>query len=540
MRIFYAALFALLPLPLTAETLLATSQITAVTLFPDAARITREVRFEAPVGSHEVLITDLPAATAPELLQLTSPDLTLGAFALRFDRLPPRDPVPTAAEQAAKDAVLAAAADVQAAQLTLSRIDAEVEAHQARANFLASVAVDGGAMTAEAVQSLARMIGTEMLAAREAALAAAQPRPAAERAVKDAEEVLARAEAARDALDRGDQQYAALSVAITAAKAGPVALTLVHYLGDAGWEPVYDLNLTREGDDRLDLNRAVLVHQETGEDWSQVALTLSTAQPSNQSAPSSLWPELRQIYDPAEEQDLARASDAMAEGAATLAAPMEPEPVVVTAAAAIEGDVVVYNYPGKVDVASGVEDLRLALDTVTLTATVQALAVPRFDRTAFVMAKFTNTSGEILLPGEAMLLREGTLVGSTWLASLAPGDEMDLAFGAIEGIRLKRDMPEREQGDRGILSGSIQIAEKAVLEVKNLTDETWPVRLLDQVPYSEQEDLAITYSADLAQTEENVEGQRGVLAWEFDLGPGETRAVTLTHLLSWPSGMELR
>lgn len=535
MRIIFAALIALLPLALSAETLQVTSRITAVTLFADGARISREVRFDAPVGSHDLLITDLPAATRADLLQLTASAVSLGAFALRHDRLPPRDPVPTAAQQAAKDAVLAAEADVQAAQLVLARIDAEVEAHQVRADFLASVKVVGDAMTAEGVQNLARMIGTEMRAARDAALAAALPRPAAARVVAEAEAALARAEAARDALDRGDQDYAALSVAFTAAQAGPVVLTLVHYLGDAGWQPVYDLNLTRAGGDKLDLQRAVLVRQATGEDWTQVALTLSTAQPSAQSEPSMLWPELRQIYDPAAEEPLLQ-RDAMAEGVAAPVASAAPE----AAVAGIEGDVVVYDYPGRVDVASGVEDLRLALDSVTLTPDVQARAVPRYDRTAFVMATFTNTSGEILLPGQAMLLREGTLVGSTWLQLLAPGDEMDLAFGAIEGIRLTRDMPERAEGDRGLLSTSTQIAEKAVLEVKNLTDEIWPVRLLDLVPYSEQEDLEITYTADLAPVEENVDGQRGVLAWEFDLAPGEVRAVVLTHLLSWPGGMELR
>jgi uncharacterized protein (TIGR02231 family) len=543
MRFILATFFALLPLPLIAETLLASSQVTAVTLFPEGARITRQVRFDAPAGSHEVLITDLPAAMQPELTQVTSTDVSLGAFALRRDRLPPREPTLTAAEQAAEDAVLAAESGVQAAALALARIDAEVEAHEVRADFLASLAVEGGEMTAEAVQSLARMIGSEMLAAREAALAAAQPRPTAERALEEAQEALERAEMARDALDQGDEDYAALTVAMTAAAAGPVELTLVHYVYEVGWRPVYDMNLTRDGDDSVEVQRAVVIWQWSGEDWSDVALTLSTAQPSSQSSPSMLWPDRRQVYDPAEEMDLARASDGMAEGAAAGSiVPVEPEPVVVveSALASMQGDVVVYDYPTKVDVAHGVEGLRLALDTVTLTPEVEAVAVPRSDRTAFVVATVTNTSGEILLPGDVTLMREGTFVGSTSIDTLAPGDETEIAFGSIEGIRLRRDMPEREEGDRGILSGSTERAEQAVLEVKNLTDETWPVRLMDQVPYSEQEDLEISFTADPPPTEEDVDGKRGILAWDFDLAPGETKAVTLTHVLNWPSGMELR
>ena len=141
------------------------------------------------------------------------------------------------------------------------------------------------------------------------------------------------------------------------------------------------------------------------------------------------------------------------------------------------------------------------------------------------MAEFTNVTTEILLPRTASHLRDGALVGQVDFASLAPGDTAELGFGAIEGLRLTRDMPLRTEGDRGFVSTSNQIEESAVLKVENLTDETWPVRVLDQVPYSEPEDLSITHSADLAPTETDVDGQRGILAWDFDLAPGAVQDI---------------
>lgn len=106
---------------------------------------------------------------------------------------------------------------------------------------------------------------------------------------------------------------------------------------------------------------------------------------------------------------------------------------------------------------------------------------------------------------------------------------------AIEGLRLKRDMPLRAEGDRGILSSSTQVEEKAVLQIENLTDEAWPVRLLDVVPYSEQE-VEISYTADPAPSVVDVDGQRGVLAWEFELPAGEKKAVQLDSVMRWPEG----
>lgn len=524
--------------PALADQIAALSKITAVTIYPQGAEITREVAFTAPAGAHDLLITDLPQDTVPEMIRMTSGGLGLGAFSLRTDRLPPRDDLTSPALLAAKTEVEAWEGKTRSARAVVDGINAKVEAAEAQAKFLAGVRAEGEALTPDAVKSLASMIGTEVLAAKQAALAAAADLPAAEKALTDAQDGLAKAQEAEAAVLTGAENYAALSVAVTAAAEGEQHLTVTHYIGSASWQPVYDLALTRQGGDALTLRRGVLVSQDSGEDWAGVDLTLSTAQPSGQAAPSELWPELRQIVDPKEAESYARAGAETESDGAVMEAMAAPAPTV--AMAGIQGDTVVYHYPTPVNVASGVENLRLALDEKSLTPQVEARAVPRLDRTAFVLAKFTNESGEILLPGQAFLTREGVLVGSTYLETLAPGAEAEVGFGAIEGLRLKRDMPQRAEGDRGIISTSTQIEEKAVLEVENLTNESWPVRLMDLVPYSEQEDLEISFTATPEPTETDVKGQRGLLAWAFDIAPGETKTVELTHTLSWPEGMELR
>ncbi len=210
------------------------------------------------------------------------------------------------------------------------------------------------------------------------------------------------------------------------------------------------------------------------------------------------------------------------------------------AGAAIEGDTVVYTYPEPVTVATGAEDLRLALDSPDFAPVVEAVAVPRIDRTAFVVARFANAGDEPLLPGEAMLFREGVLVGSTWLDMIAPGVETDPGFGAIETLRVRREMPRRTGGETGVFVSSSRLTESAVITVENTGEEAWPVRILDLVPYSEEDDLEIGFSASPAPAETDVEGQRGILAWEFDLAAGGKRTITLDQTLTWPEGMVLR
>ena len=535
----------LLPSPTLADEIFATSKITAVTIYPQGAQVTRDVTFTAPAGAHDLLITDLPASTAPDLIRLTSPDAILGAFSLRTDRLPPRDDLTSPDMVAAKAVVDAAEAGVRAAQSTIDGVNARIEAAEAQGAYLRGVKSEGDTATAEGLKTIATMIGAEVLAARQAALQAQTELPAAQKLYDEAYKALGKAQEAQAALSQGDENYVALAVAVDMTAPGEAHLTVTHFVYEASWQPVYDMMLVRKAPASLTINRGVLVSQYSGEDWAGVALTLSTARPSEQANPSTLWPELRQIYDP----ELA-AKDAermrMAEGALMEKPMMEADmaaPIVgatTTAMTSFNGDTVIYTYPTAVNIASGVENLRLALDALPITPKIYAQAVPRYDRTAFLMASFTNDTGEIILPGPAYLFSDGTLKGSTDLAGIAAGDKAELAFGAIDGLRLTRDMPTRAEGDRGILTTSTQIEETAVLKLENLTAEAWPVRLIDLVPYSEQEDLEITYTANPAPTESDVKGQRGILAWEFDLAAGEKKEISLTHVISWPEGQALQ
>ena len=180
-----------------------------------------------------------------------------------------------------------------------------------------------------------------------------------------------------------------------------------------------------------------------------------------------------------------------------VAEPIIESPVIVQEAAAtanFEGIGVTYTLPAPVTIRAQSEELEIALDTLSMDATLSARAIPRFDDTAFRLANVTNTSTEILLPGRALLYVEGQLVGNTQVGVLPPNAEADIFFGRIDGLRLTRTVLDRNEGDRGIITRSNEKTEDVRIEVENLTSQAWDVTLRDVVPYSEQEDLVIDWS----------------------------------------------
>lgn len=533
-----------------AETIEAGGRVSAVTLYPEGAITTRTIAFTASApGRHEVIVPGLPIDTDPAALRVVpAPGILVGSMRLATDRQPVvADQTPPEVAQArARVAGLEAILDEK--RLGIDAIRARGEAAQAQADFLQRLAMNRAEEVAalpspEELRALAGLVGEQVLAARETALQAEVEAKSAERDLEPDLKALDQARAALAALDPGVTESATLILMIEAASAGDAQVMLETVTGTAGWTPAYDLRLTRKPD-MLTIDRGVMVYQDTGEDWRDVILTLSTAQPGDANAPQQLYAQRRWI-EPEAPAGAEYSSGKVAQDDSSRGAYAEPAPIVSEMASPfgfgvdMAGSVFTYQFNTPVSVPSD-GGLRLSLDPLQVQASVRAEGVPLQDSTAFLMADITNTTGMPLLPGPAMLYLDGALVGTTGIDLIPPQGKATIGFGAIHGLLLNRITPARSEGATGIITSSNRQAEQAVITVENLTDETWPIQIIDRVPYSEQEDLAITWKAVPPPTATDIEGRRGVLAWTFDIAPGAKQEIRLDQTLDWPSGYMLQ
>ncbi|MFX0542917.1 mucoidy inhibitor MuiA family protein [Roseovarius sp. S4756] len=531
-----------LPGTVMADDIPLTSRVSAITLYPQGATVRRAVPFDAPAGQHELILVDLPQDTNLATVRAEVSGAEMGSVTTRRTAQPPRSDTQSAAIEAARDEVERREIALEAARAEIARLRLAVDAANAQTAFLAQLGQGDGiaAQDVGTLRDMAQMIGEQTLAAREAAHDATRAAAAAERDLKDQIEALEEARQALAALVPEDEDRAMLAVSITAADQTSGTLTVTYQTWNAGWAPVYDMTLTRDTG-ALTIERGAYLSQSTGENWQDVSLTLSTVRPSQQTRPSEIGPLLRRIGPPQpvlRKEALGAQMDSMVMAEA---APMPSEaPSIVTASAEFDGLSVTYDYAPPVSVASGADALRIALGTLETEATIEARAVPLYDSSAFLMAEFTNDTGELILPGETHHYLGSTYIGQTRGELIAAGATSEASFGPIDGLRLTRTTLDREEGGSGLIRKSSDLTETARIEVENLTDEAWPLRVLDRVPYSEQEDLQIDWQAEPRPTEVDVDGQTGVLAWEFDLEPGATRDLLLEYGMQWPEDQVLR
>lgn len=540
MRIVAACLLGL-PVMAQADTFTLASAPTAAVVYGYGAQVTREVAFSVPAGTHEVILPDLPAWLQGDMLRVSLDGARLGATQFRSSAIPPRPDTDSAAITAAKDRIKAAERAITDLEDRVAEARLAAAAAEAKVGFLGALGTNEGLPSdVTTLSDIARMVETETLAARQAALVAQQRARDIERDREDLDKELNDAKAALAALTPPAKEVSQLTLSVTAEAEAELTLSL-SYPVDAGWRPVYDLYLRGQDASTLEITRGAMIAQYSGENWEDVAVTLSTLAPASQISPSIVAPVLRRIEEPEPPRPLA--SLRKEGGSMDAAAPVMESAVRFndSVATSFDGPGVTYTVARPLDLASGVDATRVNLDQLSFDARRYAHAAPAFDTTAYLMAEFTNTTQEPLLAAnEAALYIDNTLVGRASFPQVPAGGEGDVPFGPIEDLQLTYTILNQSEGDRGIISRSNAQRQRVRVDIENLGTTNWEVEVQAAVPYTIQDDLVIQWSATPEPDETNVEDQRGVLQWNIDVAAGETSEIEIQQELNWPDGMVLR
>ena len=528
-----------------ADTIFVPSKVNEVTIHPDSAAITRRAEMQLPAGRHQLVFQGVPDSFLAETLRIDVAGARQIGTLLRENFVPPDDltaPEVERAEQRVRDVERR----IQAVRDEAAQARALIQGTELSLDFLRKLGNSDtmAEVDAETLRAVTRMIREETATAGAAALLAEAEARRIEEKLEPLWEELEQAKKALAATDlqTEDRVFLGVEVDVAEAGAGSVEISyLVEY--NSYWAPVYDLHLTTGDDPSLRIQRDAFIQQDTGENWENVTLHLSTLEPIGQTEPSNLYPRRLRIQEPADESLRATAKSSAAYDSA--AAPAMEAPVVVEETAGnwelSTGVGVTYSFAEPVSIASGADILRLELGSVEEAVEITARAVPLIDNTAYRVVRFENTSGEDLLPsGMAARYVDGTLVGAAAFENLVAGAKVDLGFGPIEGLKLSRDILDQNEGDEGIISRSNRRDMEVEIEVENVTDRAWTVQVIDQIPYSTQEDLEISWDAAPTPSEQDIDKQRGILGWDLELQPGDAEIIRLETSISWPDGMILR
>lgn len=546
-NLFFAFVAAVATSPLVAAQSFETpGKLDAVTVYRGQALVTRLVALPGPAGLREVVVTNLPEHVVPGSIHAETAD-GVEVRSVRYRARPVEQDV---REEVRKlDEQIRAAQDRLAASQRRSQLATERKAYLDKLEQFtaatANVELTRGVLNAETLEKLSRFLFTERSGVAEEELKLGLEQ-------RGLQEQLALLDRQRQTLTAGSARTlreAVIFVNLPHADGGQMR---VRYLvNNANWAPSYNVRTDgTSGGATVEYNAAI--EQMSGEDWNDVAMTLSTATPSLVAKAPVLEPltvALAPLAPPAQaavqsgakgysvmrgelsnkqlaverdragnlfgQQRQAEAGQAGTDGAMVfhvqandafdkalnevageiqlldLVAAERPRAAATEAAPppAAEGFSVTYQIAARTTLPSRSDRQLIQIAALPLRGTFYRVALPVLTSYVYQEAELINDSALVLLAGPVAAYVAGQFVGHGEIATIASGESFTVGLGIDSSLRVSREMIDKKETIQG---GNRVVDLTYRLTLENFGAAPADVRLMDRLPATRGAEIRVT------------------------------------------------
>ena len=333
--------------------------------------------------------------------------------------------------------------------------------------------------------------------------------------------------------------------------AGPVPLEISYLTNNAAWTPFYDLR-TESVSAPINMMYKAQVVQNTGIDWKKVKLTLSSGFPNqnNQAPMLSSWFLRNDIvqanYGYRQKSKMNQLQGRVAGLAVdqeykkseteVMAAPVLAESSVSNYTTVEENQLnVSFDIDIPYDILSNGKVHSVSLKEIKLPASYKYYAVPKAENEAFLLAEIADYSKYNLLRGEANIIFEGMYVGKTFIEPNQTSDTLNLSMGRDKKVSIKREKVADKSGTK-FLSSKKEQTFTYDITIRNNKKEAVELLLKDQYPLSTNKEIEV----ELLQSDSaKVSAETGILTWQLQLKPNETRKIRISYRVKYPKDQTL-
>jgi uncharacterized protein (TIGR02231 family) len=523
------------------QRLQATPRISAVTVYADRAMTRRSATLPLKPGSYLVTFDNLPPLVQDDSVRVEGK----GAAAVTITGIEVKR---VFLEQSGEKRVREIDEEIRGLERQSGSLDAKKAGISSQKAFIDSIRVAWGERiskelaigrpTAAELQEASSFVGSGVTRAEEQS----RDLDTEKRVIKEKIDALRRQ---RDEVAGAQRRETkSVEVSLEVARGGELTLDLTAVTARAGWEPSYDVRLAADGRN-ADLTFRALVRQQTGEDWKDVDLTLSTARPAAGGAPPELYPWRIAFFRPQPPMPaaapvpyrakMAKSAMRMEESASLQEQAEEAPAAFQTSEVSSEQTSVSFHIPRSVDIPSDNSQHGSVVAMEQLPVVLEFLAVPKLSPFVFLRSEIVNRAAYPLLPGKVSIFAGTTFTGSSWLKKVASGEKFDLFFGSDERMTVKRD--ELKQHREAGLFGRNRMSYRYRIEVNNYRGEAQTVTVRDQLPLAGDEEIKVSLEETSVKPDEIRDDGR--LTWRLPLRAGEKRELTFGIAVEYPREREI-
>lgn len=544
----YVFLLTLLSLPALSfsadlKRLAAPARITAVTVYADRALTTRSATLSLKPGSYLIAFENLPVLIQDDSVRVEGKGNAGAAIVgLEVKR--------AFLEQSGEKRIKELDEEIRTLERRSGALDAKKAGFASQRAFLESIRVAWGDRISKEL-AIGRPTSAELLDASSFVGAGItkvedlnRDADVEKKTIKDKIDALRRQRDESSGSRRKEAKSVEVSVEI--AREGNLTIDLASVIPQAGWAPSYDVRLSPDAK-TAELTFRAMIRQQTGEDWSNIDLTLSTARPSTGGAPPEMYPwriaffrpqpPMAQMAMPAPAPMKAKKAARMKEESAKADESFAEEApaTFVTAQISDEQSSVAFHIPRPLDIPSDGTQHGTVVAVEQLPVSVEYMAVPKLASYVFLKSEIINRAAYPLLPGKVNTFAGNTYTGSSYLKKVASGEKFDLFFGTDDQVTVKRE-ELKQQKEAGLFSKN-RATYRYRIELGNFRKEPLTVTLRDQLPVAGDEEIKV--SLDEPSIKPDEVKNDGSVTWKTPLKAGEKKELTFGIVVEYPKEREV-
>ncbi len=523
----------------TAADLAADAHIDRVTVYRQGAVVTRVAEVAVPAGTHRLVFRGLPADVDPKTLQVSAGNAGLQLGGVEVARIneanfvsePERDLRRRIEETGDQKASL----------------KDEIATAQNQLKLLDSLAANPAGETSKAgidAANLAAVLGTmgtsESAARRRIREANAQ--------LRTVDRQLERLQADLSKIATTSKQSTEVRATILANAPLTTGVAISYKITSAGWDWIYQARLDTARK-HLVLDRQGSVTQGSGEDWTNVELTLTTALPAGDLETPALGSLFLDLRAPEPPRAVAQkfGNSARAAGAPTPSANADLQEMVLTGArrqgaeATATDYVADYHVPSRVSLLADRQARLFPIGENAFDVGLVARIVPGADHAAHLEAVFKYSEPLPIEAGQLELYRDGAYVGEADTEAFLPGADVRMPFGVDERIRVSVRDEAAQSGQKGLLSRQVVNETRQRIDITNYHPIAIPVEVLDRIPVSRNADVHVEILKGATDPSmKDLDGKAGVWLWKLELAPQQTVTIHRAYAVEYPAGRLLQ
>jgi hypothetical protein len=381
-----------------------------------------------------------------------------------------------------------------------------------------------------------------------------------------------------------NQRSNQIIILVDANEAGSVNSILKYNVSDCGWVASYDLTA-------IDINQPVKlkykaqVYNNTGNEWKDVQLTLSTADPTLSATAPTLNPFYLEYSNYIEQerngyiQPISQSQQmkyrSQVENEINWANQRAYDNYMLDkddkSAELFENNNIAFNFqnlssngllsnygkkvtnintqdiyisemtaefpvPNTFSCPSDARPYLVEIKEISVPATFSQVSVPKLDQSAFLLANIVGWQELELIPGTTSVYFGGNFVGTSYIDTRNVNDTLSLSFGRDPKIQVMRKL-KSEMSTKKVSAGTKRDTYYYDIQVRNNRSVPVTIDVFDQIPISKNSEITVSVETLGGGKKDDVTGE---VTYKITLQPGETKNLEIGYTIKYPKDYNVK